>query len=99
MYARAFGYADDVVLIAPSVGTLREIVSICKAYAAEYNLLLNPSKSKVMYITCYENLNVKLCGRRCFWYHMKPILVIIGIGSDIFDSTNLFLRLIKGVIV
>ena len=63
MYARAFGYADDVVLIAPSVGTLREIVSICKAYAAEYNLLLNPSKSKVMYITSHENLNVKLCGK------------------------------------
>ena len=64
MYAGAFGYADDMVLIAPSVGTLREIVTICKAYAAEYNLLFNPSKLKLMYFnTSHENVYVKLCGK------------------------------------
>ena len=30
MYAGAFGYADDVVLLAPSLDVLREMVSICE---------------------------------------------------------------------
>ena len=49
MYAGAFGYADDVVLLAPSLDALREMVSICETYAAEYHLIFNPSKSKLMY--------------------------------------------------
>ena len=35
MYAGAFGYADDVVLLAPSLDALREMVSICETYATE----------------------------------------------------------------
>ena len=48
MYAGAFGYADDVVLVAPSLDALRKIVSICETYATEYQLLFIPSKSKLM---------------------------------------------------
>ena len=51
MYARAFGYADDVVLLAPSLDALREMVSICETYAAEYQLLINPSKLKLFILT------------------------------------------------
>ena len=43
MYAGAFVYSDDVVLLAPSLDALREMVSICETYATEYNLLFNPS--------------------------------------------------------
>ena len=62
MYAGAFGYADDVVFLAPSLDALREMVSICETYATEYQLLFKPSKSKLMYFNIsHENLSVKLC--------------------------------------
>ena len=64
MYAEAFGCADDVVFLAPSLDALREMVSICERYATEYQLLFNPSKSKLMYFNIsHENLSVKLCGK------------------------------------
>ena len=54
LYAGAFGYADDVALLAPLLDALREMVSIYETYAAEHYLLFNISKSKLMYFkTCH----------------------------------------------
>ena len=36
-----FGYADDVNLLAPSVGALQELISICEGFAEEYNVTFN----------------------------------------------------------
>ena len=65
-YAGAFGYADDIALIAPSLSGLKRMIKICEVYAEEYCVLFNPSKSKLL---CYNLLtnsvpNVKLCGER-----------------------------------
>ena len=32
-YAGAFGYADDIALVAPSLQSLRKMISICEQYA------------------------------------------------------------------
>ena len=85
MYAGAFGYSDDVVLLAPSLDALREMVSICETYATEYHLLYNPSKSKLMYFNIsHENLSVKLCGKEVLLVSHETYLGNF-IGSDIFD--------------
>ena len=85
MYAGAFGYADDVVLLAPSLDALREMVPICQTYATEYHLLFNPSKSKLMYFNIsHENLSVKLCGKEVLLVSHETYLGKF-IGSDIFD--------------
>ena len=85
MYAGAFGYADDVVLLAPSLAALREMVSICETYATEYHLLFNPSKSKLMYFNIsHDNLSVKLCGKEVLLVSHETYLGNF-IGSDIFD--------------
>ena len=85
MYAGAFGYADDVVLLAPSLDALREMVSICETYATEYHLLFNPSKSKLMYFNIsHDNLSVKLCGKEVLLVSHETYLGNF-IGSDIFD--------------
>ena len=47
-YAGAFGYADDIVLVAPSIYCLKEMVDICKQFAHEYHISFRPSKSKLM---------------------------------------------------
>ena len=85
MYAVAFGYADDVVLLDPSLGALREMVSICETYDTEYQLLFNPSKSKLMYFNIsHENFSVKLCGKEMLLVSHETYLGNF-IGSDIFD--------------
>ena len=40
-YAVAFGYADDVVLLAPSLSGLKvkRIIKICEDHAEEYHIL------------------------------------------------------------
>lgn len=41
-------YADDMVLLGPSVGSVRKLLHICEVYAAEHGLKYNPKKSEVL---------------------------------------------------
>ena len=43
-------YADDMVLLSPSVGGLRKLLSICESYAGEHGLRYNVRKSEYMLI-------------------------------------------------
>ena len=47
-YPGAFGYADDIALVAPSIYCLKEKINICEQFAQEYHISFNPSKSKLM---------------------------------------------------
>ena len=38
VFAGAFGYADDIELLAPSVFALKKLVHICEEYAKEYDV-------------------------------------------------------------
>ena len=40
VYSGAFAYADDLTLLAPSVGALKKMISVCIRYAADLILLL-----------------------------------------------------------
>ena len=41
-------YADDMVLLAPSVTALQELIHICERYAVSHDIVYNAKKSKVM---------------------------------------------------
>ena len=47
-YAGAFGYADYIALVAPSIYCLKQMVNICGQFAHEFHISFNPSKSKLM---------------------------------------------------
>ncbi|PZC82816.1 hypothetical protein B5X24_HaOG209601 [Helicoverpa armigera] len=60
-------YADDMVLLSPSVGALRRLLAICETYAQTHGLKYNASKSVFMLCKAGKKtpLNVppiKLCG-------------------------------------
>ena len=38
-------YADDMVLIAPSISAMRKLLAVCENYAEEHNMLYNTTKS------------------------------------------------------
>ena len=47
-FAGAFGYADDIALVSPSIYGLMKIISICESYAQDYHRTFNPAKSKLL---------------------------------------------------
>ena len=50
-YAGAFGYVDDIALLAPSLQCLKQMISICEKYASSHSITFNPNKSKLL---CYN---------------------------------------------
>ena len=47
-YAGAFGYADDIALISPSIYGIKKMIAVCESYALEYHITFNPTKSKII---------------------------------------------------
>ena len=47
-YAGAFGYADDIALVSPSIYGFKKMISICESYAQDYHVTFNPAKSKLI---------------------------------------------------
>ena len=48
-YAGAFGYADDIALVAPSLSSLKQMIQICEQFAVSHSITFNPSKTKLLY--------------------------------------------------
>ena len=44
-------YADDVVLLAPSIDALRRMLHVCSAFADDYGLRFNPTKTQLICFT------------------------------------------------
>ena len=47
-YAGAFGYADDIALVAPSLSSLKQMIIICEQFAESHSITFNPSKAKLL---------------------------------------------------
>ena len=84
-FAGAFGYADDIVLLAPSADALEIMISICETYAYEFSILFNPRKSKLM---CFNvnvhNLDITLCGEKVIHCDSETYLGL-SLNSNIAD--------------
>ena len=75
-FAGAFGYANDLALISPSLSGLRQMIKICEQYAMEYSIVFNPVKSNLMY-----KPYITLCG--------KPVDVVdnyLHLGNRIYNN-------------
>lgn len=54
VFAGAFGYADDLKLLAPSVFALHKMAQICESYAQKFDILFNAKKSQVIIYKAYH---------------------------------------------
>ncbi len=43
-YCGAFGYADDISLASPTSYGLKQMYTICREYAKEFDIRFNPAK-------------------------------------------------------
>ena len=66
MFCGALGYADDVILLAPTVTAMNHLLDICTEYGLEYDVLFNPDKTKLIYfdnVKCNSSPNIRLSGK------------------------------------
>ena len=70
----ALAYADDLVLLAPSVSALRRMLAIRDAYAEEYCMSFNAQKSKCLVILSNACRYLRpLLLDNVFYFDGKPI--------------------------
>ena len=87
VFAGAFGYADDTVLLAPSFYALRHMTDIYEDYAQEFHIFFNSLKSILMYYNVfYDGLHVKLCNQDV---HIVSKEIQLGnyISENIYDRS------------
>ena len=58
LFAGAFCYADDIVLLAPCASALRMMLNICCSYASHHGLKFNPEKSQLI---CFQLRHTRPC--------------------------------------
>ena len=47
--ANSFAYADDIVLLSPTLYGIKELIKLCEMYSIDYSVTFNPSKCAIMY--------------------------------------------------
>ena len=64
-YVGCISYADDLVLLSPTITSLKDMVRICEDYAIDYNIKFNGSKCNLLVFdkknpmsNCDININV-----------------------------------------
>ena len=60
LFAGAFCYADDIVLLAPCASALRVMLNICCSYASHHGLKFNP-ESPSLYMFSITSHSSMLC--------------------------------------
>ena len=67
VFAGAFGYADDLVELSPSVSTLHKMVGVCERYADKYDVIFNAKKSQLIVYGCSQskppNPEIRISGK------------------------------------
>ncbi len=72
-YCGAFGYADDVILLCPSVNASTDMLKICEKYASDHNIQFNLNKSQVILFPYRQDKAIK-----CDFYLDNAIIPILG---------------------
>jgi len=70
-FVSALGYADDIVLVAPSATAVRRMLAICEDSADEFCICFNATKSKCLVILpiCRRSLAKEF--QSCIFYFAK----------------------------
>ena len=57
IYANAFAYADDVIILSPICSAMRKLIEICEQYSNEFCLSFNPNKCFLL-VFCNRNFDL-----------------------------------------
>ena len=85
IFVAALLYADDMALVSPSVKGLQRLLRACEAYCRDWDICLNPKKSRNMYFgkRCNNLCNLQLNGAEITWADKWKYL-----GVDLVSGTK-----------
>ena len=69
-YAGAFGYADDIALISPTIYGLKNMLKVCELFAVDNDITFNPIKSKLI----FYNIDSSTCPP--IYLNSQPITIV-----------------------
>ena len=67
-FVGAIAYADDIVLLAPSAGAMRAMLSVCDQFGSQYSVKFNATKSKGMQFAARGRVKWHLAFQAGFLY-------------------------------
>ena len=85
IFCGTLAYADDVIILAPSVASLCDMLSICESFANDYNIIFNSCKSKLLVFPEVDNKEVSIMFLGGIIEHVvecNHLGNIIGVSSD-----------------
>ena len=56
----ALSYADDVIILAPTMSSVYSMLPICEKFANDYDVIFNASKSKLLIFHLMVSINMKI---------------------------------------
>ena len=65
--ANIFSYADDIVLLAPSVTSLKKLINLVEIFSDDFSINFNPDKSFIILyskVLKVENVNIFIKGQK-----------------------------------
>ena len=83
-FAGTFGYADDVILLTPTVYSLNHLYQQCNEHCNEYDIKLNPEKSKL--IAYNSNISGIYLGNNYIRCHTYEKHLGNSIGPNVVDK-------------
>ena len=60
-FCGAFAYADDIILLRPSINGLQNMLNCCSKFAIDHDVIFNPAKSKSITFSQTGNNHHLLC--------------------------------------
>ena len=85
IFAAALFYADDMCILAPSLKGLQKLLNICGSYCIEWDICLNPKKTKNMYFGKRKRIDYRptLLGQSIEWVsEWKYLGIVLKSGSS-----------------
>ena len=58
VYVNSLGYADDILLLTPTVTALQTFSEVCRAYAGPHDIVYNTTKTVHMLVRPKQSLNL-----------------------------------------
>ena len=89
-YYGALAYADDLILLSPSVKGLQEMINLCESYGKEYNVTFNERKTECIKFgnNNKSNPTLYMSGSQLQWKNeVKHLGNILNSNTD--DSSDI----------
>ena len=101
----SFGYADDIVLLAPTLYSLKQMMTLCDDFGKEYHVTFNPDKYQFIHIPsdndskiegishngcCIKNVNKAT--------HLGHAISVYNNDVELNDGINTFIVAVNGII-